>query len=122
MSNIIFAYGETIFSALKNGAQQGYNRSTDDYNLYINDLNQHYEAMIADLETKKQRQRVRRFTQNNWRNAFLPIGLALVHEHKAFEPCEPHARVFLPTKMFRVYDITMHDWNEMKRESQIKLA
>ena len=122
MSNIIYATGETIFRALKNGAQQGYNRSTDNYNVYINKLNQHYEAMIADLETKKTRQNVRRFTHNNWRNAYMPIGLGLIHHHKALRPCEPHARIFLFHDMGHVYDITMDDWNEMERLTKIKLG
>ena len=115
MSQLIYATGKQIYEAAVAGAKRGYNRSTDDYYSYEEIISEHYKAMLEGLKTRAQRRLVQKHTGNDWRKAYLPLSLALVHKHIGGQECEEHARVYLITNPFCVFDIPMSDWNAMSQ-------
>jgi len=118
MDKTIFATGEQIYTAAVAGAERGYNRSTDQHSKYAELINEHYEEMTDAVSNKAARRRIRERTGNDWRKAYLPLSMALVHRHIGGELCEEHARVFLTSNPARVFDIPMNHWNEMRRQSK----
>ena len=122
MSNVVYATGQEIYDAAVAGARRGYNRSTDNYTYYVADLENHYAKVVASIENKEDRRRLLKSTRKDWRRAYLPVKLALVHHHIAGEPCEAHARVYLSTNPFTVFDIPMTHWQRMEADSRALLA
>jgi hypothetical protein len=118
MFEVIFATGEQIYTAAVAGAERGYNRSTDDYTKYAALLEQHYRAMLSEVGDRATKRRIQKQTSNSWRKAYLPLSLALVHTHIAFQPSEAHARVFLTSNPSTVFDIPMDYWDEMREQSE----
>jgi hypothetical protein len=114
---LAFALGSSIYEAAKKGAEQGYNRSTDDYSAYREALEDLYETMLKDIPRKKRRE-IERNTKKDWRRAYLPVFLLMRHEHKCFEPCEPHARIMLEGSKPSVIDIPWDSWLEFKEVSE----
>ena len=121
MSNVVYVKGDCIYAAAIEGARRGYNRSTMNFVVYEQELEQHYQKCLASLCSREERRRMLKSTRKDWRNAYLPLQLALVHNHIAGEPCEPHARVFLTTNPFSVFDITMAHWELMQEISSYLL-
>ena len=117
MSNVVYATGKQIFNAAVAGANCGYNRSTDDHNKYSDLLSQHFNVMLADITNRADRRNVLKKTRNDWKQAYLPISLAIVHNHKAGEICEEHARVYLPSNPSAAFDIPMTYWKAICKES-----
>lgn len=117
MSKVIFATGEQIYSAAIAGAMRGYNRSTDKHSTYEEVIEEHYKAMLSDVVNRSERRRIQKQTGNNWRKAYLPLSMALVHKHIGGQLCEEHARVYLTSNPARVFDIPLHQWNEMTKLS-----
>jgi len=117
MSKVIFATGEQIYSAAIAGAIRGYNRSTDKHSTYEEVIEEHYKAMLSDVVNRSERRRIQKQTGNNWRKAYLPLSMALVHNHIGGELCEEHARVYLTSNPARVFDIPLHQWEEMTKLS-----
>jgi len=115
MSNTIFATGEKIYQAAIAGASRGYNRSTDDYRKYERALCEHYREMLKTVGNRATRRGIQKSTGNDWRRAYLPLSLALLHKHKGGLPCETHARVYLCSNPGAVFDIPMLHWEEMKK-------
>lgn len=113
MSTIIYARGYEIFDAAVAGAKLQYNRSTDNHKTYSEALRQHYKELTNSIKDIAVRKRVIKATNGEWYGAYLPLGLALIHEHRALEKFEPHARVFLTTDPGMVFDIPMKDWDRM---------
>ena len=118
MSKVIFATGEQIYRAAVAGAERGYNRSTDEHSKYEEVIDEHYKAMLSDVGNRTQRRRIQKQTGNNWRKAYLPVSMALVHKHIGGQLCEEHVRVYLPSNPARVFDIPMNHWNEMTKVSE----
>ncbi len=117
MHNYAVASGEQLFDALVEGANRKYNRSSDDKTVYETVLLDFYEYMLKDL-TKSQRKSIRKQTNNNWRNAYFPIQLLMFHKHKAFVPCETHARILLPSSDFQVFDIPLEYFNLFQKQAK----
>lgn len=117
MSKVIFATGEQIYSAAIAGAMRGYNRSTDKHSTYEEVIEEHYKAMLSDVVNRSERRRIQKQTGNNWRKAYLPLSMALVHKHIGGQLCEEHARVYLTSNPARVFDIPLQQWNEMTKLS-----
>jgi hypothetical protein len=117
MSNYVVASGEQIYQAAIAGAKRKYNRSTDDYSVYESMLHEHYEFMLNDPKKKVACARVRKRTKNNWRNARFELAIVLFHCHRAFEPCETHARVCLAGRFGAVFDIPLEFWQLFERQS-----
>ncbi len=115
MSNMIFTTGGKIYQAAIAGAAQGYNRSTDDHQEYERALCEHYQEMLKTVENRATRRGIQKSTGNDWRRAYLPLSLALLHKHKGGLPCETHARVYLCSNPGAVFDIPMLHWEEMKK-------
>ena len=118
MSKVIFATGEQIYSAAIAGALRGYNRSTDKHSTYEKVITEHYKAMLSDVVNRSERRRIQRHTGNNWRKAYLPLSMALVHNHIGGQLCEEHARVYLTSNPARMFDIPMDHWNVMSQQSK----
>lgn len=117
MSSTIYAKGSDIYAAFVNGAEQNYNRSTDDYTSYEAHLAESYEYWLKCAGSREQQRAIKRKTKGNWRNAYLPVGLALFHHFKAGEPVETHARVYLKNDPFSVIDIPLADWKRLEEAS-----
>lgn len=122
MSNEVLATGSQIYAAAIAGAKRGYNRSTDEYIKYAQLLQKHYEAMLRTVVDKNERNNIIRNTGGNWRNAYLPLSLAMYHNHIGGKPCETHARVYLTTNPAAVFDIPLDDWQEFVEVSEELLA
>ena len=118
MFKVIFATGEQIYTAAVAGAKRGYNRSTDEHSKYAEVIDEHYNAMLSDVSNRAERRRIKKHTGNDWRKAYLPLSMALVHKHICGQECEEHARVFLTSNPARVFDIPMNHWNEMSKQSE----
>lgn len=113
MSTVIYAKGYEIYDAAVAGADLKYNRSTDNFKVYSDALKQHYKELTSSINDPVVRKKVIRATNGEWYGAYLPLALALIHEHRALEKCEPHARVFLTTDPGMVFDIPMKNWDRM---------
>jgi hypothetical protein len=117
MSNVVYATGKQIYNAAVAGANCGYNRSTDDHSKYSDLLNQYFKSFLSRITNEADRRKVIKKTRNDWRKAYLPLSLALVHKHKAGEPCEEHARVYMPLNASAIFDIPMAHWNAICTKS-----
>lgn len=115
MSSTIYAKGSDIYMAFVHGAEQGYNRSTDDYAIYEEQLTQSYEHCLKLVGNREQIRAIKRKTKGSWRNAYLPLNLALFHHYKAGEQVDTHARVYLANDPFSVIDIPLVDWNKLEK-------
>ena len=119
MFEVIFATGEQIYTAAIAGAERGYNRSTDDHVKYEAMIKRHYKLMLSKVVNRAERRRIKKNTGNNWRKAYLPLKLALIHCHIGGKPCEAHARIFLTTDLRTVFDIPMDYFEGMKEQSKL---
>ncbi len=117
MSSTIYAKGSDIYAAFVHGAEQKYNRSTDDYTSYEAHLAKSYAYWLKCAGSREQQRSIKRKTKGNWRNAYLPLDLALLHQFKAGAPVETHARVHLTNDPFSVIDIPLADWIRMEKSS-----
>ncbi len=118
MQNFIFVKGSEIYEAAVEGAKRGYNRSTDDLNVYAKALNKEYELLINNSTTDiKKRKRIRNNTYNNWRNAVMPLMFLLYHDHIMLQPSERHVRVML-IESNTIFDIPLNKWEELKARSK----
>ncbi len=113
MSEVIYAKGYEIYDAAVAGANLKFNRSTDNKKVYSDALKSHYKKLTSSIKDSALRKKVIKATNGEWYGAYLPLALALTHEHRALEKCEPHARVYLTTDPGMVFDIPMHSWNRM---------
>ena len=113
MSKVIYAKGYEIYEAAVAGANLKFNRTTDDFKVYSDALKSHYKKLTSSIKDSALRKKVIKATNGEWYGAYLPLALALIHEHRALEKCEPHARVYLTTDPGMVFDIPMHSWNRM---------
>ena len=118
MSMIIYARGYEIYEAAVAGAKLKYNRSTDNHKVYSDALKQHYTELTSSIKDAAIRRKVISATNGEWYGAYLPLALALIHEHRALEKCEPHARVFLTSDPGMVFDIPIKSWDRMVVRSQ----
>lgn len=117
----VYVKGQHIYNAAVEGAKRGYNRSTDDYTRYEELLSKVFEQHLNTCANREERRSVMKKTKGNWRNAYLPICLALHHHYKGGQPCEPHARVYMPPEMGAVFDIPLKDWDFFVKSS-VRLA
>jgi hypothetical protein len=122
MSMLIYAKGYEIYEAAVAGAKLKYNRSTDNHKVYSDALKEHYKELTNSIKDPVTRKRVIKATNGEWYGAYLPLALALIHEHRALEKCEPHPRVFLTTDPGMVFDIPMKSWDRMVQNSQKLVA
>jgi hypothetical protein len=119
MHSIIHAKGSDIYSAFVHGAEEGYNRSTDNYVEYEKCLAKSFSFWLETTGTPKQIRAIKRKTKGDWRNAYLPLAYAMTHHHKAGKKVEEHARVYLPSDPSTVVDIPMRDWKILEKFSSI---
>jgi hypothetical protein len=111
MRNYVVASGEQIYQSAIEGAKRKFNRSTDNYEVYEAMLHEYYEMMLDDPSNQAACARIRKRTKNSWRNANISLSLVMLHKHRAFEPCETHARVCLMGMVHKVFDIPLEFWN-----------
>ncbi len=119
MHSIIYAKGSDIYDAFVHGAEEGYNRSTNDYVKYEKCLAKSFAYWLETTGTRKQIRAIKRKTKGDWRNAYLPLACAMTHHYKAGKPVEEHARVFLPNDPVTVVDIPMRDWKILEKFSSM---
>ena len=115
MSSTVYAKGSDIYTAFIRGAERKYNRSTDDYKSYEAQLSESYDYLLNSVGNRDQIRAIKRKTKGSWRNAYLPINLALKHHHIAGIPVEEHARVYLESDPFNVIDIPMSEWEKLEK-------
>lgn len=118
MSNYVVASGEQLFEAAIEGAKRKFNRSTDDYSVYERLFNEYYELMLDDKTNKSACKRIRKQTKNSWKNANLCIELLMIHNHRAMQICESHARVYLMGIPHKVFDIPLEYYLMFEKQSQ----
>jgi hypothetical protein len=121
MNSTIYAKGSDIYAAFVRGAERNYNRTTDDYSSYEDHLSKCFDGLLESVTNPEVRRSIQRKTRGNWRNANLPINLALLHHFRAGQPVETHARVYLTTDPFRVIDIPLVDWEKLKKSNPLKV-
>lgn len=117
MSSTIYAKGSDIYTAFVHGAEQGYNRSTDDYTSYETQLANSYEYWLKCAGSREQVRAIKRKTKGNWRNAYLPLNIAMMHKRSAGQPANVHARVYLADLPSAVVDIPWADWEKLEKAS-----
>ena len=117
MSSTIYAKGSDIYMAFVHGAEQGYNRSTDDYAIYEEQLTQSYEHCLKLVGNREQIRAIKRKTKGSWRNAYLPLNIAMLHKKTAGQPVDVHARVYLADSPGAVVDIPWADWEKLEKAS-----
>lgn len=114
--NYVYVLGSKILSAAIAGAKCGYNRSTDDMEVYVNRLSEsriYWLKKISRNGRRKIKQVQAKFSpRKKILNTVYPVSLLMVHEHKQGKSCEPHARILLYPST--VIDIPMHCWEEME--------
>ena len=115
MSSTVYAKGSDIYAAFIRGAERKYNRSTDDYTTYEVHLAKSYDYWLKCAGSREQMRAIKRKTKGCWRNAYLPLNLALKHHHIAGEQVEEHARVYLASDPFAVVDIPMPEWKKLAK-------
>ncbi len=108
--------GSDIYRAAIAGAREGYNRSTDDFSVYSRKIRASYDKCLTAVEDGRVKKGILEDTCGDWRGAYLPLCIALVHSHKAGKQCEPHARVYLTNDPSTVFDIPMDYWNRFLAE------
>jgi hypothetical protein len=52
-------------------------------------------------------------TNGDWRQAMFPIDMLMVHKHKHFQSCEPHARIWIGHVSHMIIDIAMEHWDKV---------
>jgi hypothetical protein len=55
MSKVIYATGEQIYTVAVAGAVRGYKRSTDEHGKYEEVIDEHYKAMLSDVQNRSER-------------------------------------------------------------------
>ena len=122
MSSQVYVKGSDIYEAAVAGAKRGYNRSTDDSSAYADALNKCLQKLLSSC-SREQRRRVLKGTGGKWKTAVLPLSLALIHKHIGGVPCEEHARVYLSTDPFNVFDIPIVHWDRFVENNKfLKVA
>ncbi len=111
-----FATGADIYMAAVESAKQKYSRSTDDYSLYEQLLESVYEYQLSKMPPEKQEE-TRDNTNNDWRQAYLPIYFLRKHSYISSKLTEPRARVVLKTPMNTLIDIPMRSWLQFRANS-----
>lgn len=117
MSQMTFALGSDIYKACVAGANQKLNRSTDNHKAYEKVLSESYQYYLDQFASREDRRQIHRNTKGNWRNAYLPVCLALKNRHIGGVPSEDHARIYFPHLVGTVIDIPWSNWVEMERKS-----
>ena len=115
MSSTVYAKGSDIYAAFIRGAERKYNRSTDDYKSYEMQLAKSYDFWLKSVGGREQVRAIKRTTKGNWRNAYLPLSIALIHKNIAGQKVDSHARVYLPNSPGAVVDIPWTDWEKFEK-------
>ena len=118
MSNTVVASGQQIYDAAIEGAKRGYNRSTDDYTKYSSLISNFYNALLNSIRNKSERNRIRKNTNNDWRQAKFPLELAMFHDHIRGQLSETHARVYFADFPAKVFDIPLDHWQFFEYQSK----
>jgi hypothetical protein len=117
MTSTIYAKGSEIYAAFVRGAECKYNRSTDDYSSYETQLAKSYDYWLKCAGGREQIRALKRKSKGNWRNAYLPLNIAMMHKRAAGHPVDVHARVFLADAPSAVVDIPWADWEKLEKAS-----
>jgi hypothetical protein len=107
----VYVKGSEIYKAAVAGAKRGYNRSTDNYASYEDALSESFSYFVSTIGNRAARRSVMKKTKGSWKEAYLPLSLAMIHTHIGGEVSEPHARVYLLNDP-HVFDIPLTDWEE----------
>lgn len=121
-SKYVCVKGQQIFNAAVEGAKRGYNRSTGDYTHYEELLSKVFQQYLNACVNRDERHTIMKKTKGDWRHAYLPICLATEHDNKGGQPCEAHARVYLPPEIGAVFDIPLEDWDFFVKSSALLVA
>ena len=117
MSSTVYAKGSDIYAAFIRGAERKYNRSTDDYKSYEAQLSKTYDYCLKLAGSRVQVRAIKRKTKGSWRNAYLPLNIALMHKHAGGQTVDVHARVYLGDAPSSVVDIPWADWVKFEKAS-----
>jgi hypothetical protein len=116
----IYCKATDIYNAAVAGAKRGYNRSSDDYSVYEDDLRETFDYCTSLINNEYLRNAVMKSTKGKWQNAKLPLSLVMLHKHKMGVACETHARVALPNST-AVFDIPLTHWQRLCARSEMLL-
>ena len=117
MLETVMAKGQVIYEAAIEGSKRGFNRSSTDYTAYERLLAKEYRDFVESIDDLNMRNDVLSHTEGDWRKAYLPLTLAMMHEHIAGKRAEKHARVFLTESPYAVFDIPLAQWKAIKKVS-----
>lgn len=99
--------GVDLWAAALSGAERGYNRTTDDYEVYKDMFKKHFEACCKKYAPEMLSKNI------NWKDAMLPVTFVMFHEHYySAENRELHVRLLL-AEAPAVIDITTESWNKL---------
>ena len=113
MTKTILATAKSIEKAMEAGNKRNYNHTIKSAGERRRLLENHFNRMLLTVKSDEAKQRILDNKIENRHGAYLPITLALIHKHKAGEPCEDHARVYLTSDPSRIFDIPMANWINM---------
>ncbi len=91
----------------------------DNHKAYELVLSESFQYYLTEFASPEERRQIDRKTKGNWRNAYLPVCLAMEHTHIAGMSSEEHARIYFPHAIGSVVDIPWSDWVEMERKSAL---
>ena len=113
MTKTILATARSIEKAMEAGNKRNYNHTIKSAGERRRLLEDHFTRMLLTVKSDEAKQRILDNKIESRQGIYLPITLALVHKHKAGEPCEDHARVYLTSNPSRIFDIPMANWINM---------
>jgi hypothetical protein len=112
-ANVVLVKGVDLWAAAISGAERGYNRTTDDYEVYKDMFKEHFEACCKKYAPDLVK------TNLNWKSAQMPVMFLMFHEHyHSAEIREQHVRVMLP-EINAILDITTDSWNKFVEKGVI---
>lgn len=112
-ANVVLVKGVDLWAAAISGAERGYNRTTDDYEVYKDMFKEHFEACCKKYAPDLVK------TNLNWKSAQMPVMFLMFHEHyHSAEIREQHVRVMLP-ETNAILDITTDSWNKLVEKGVI---
>jgi hypothetical protein len=116
MKNVVMVLGSDIYEAAIAGAGKRYNRANRNVKLYEEGLKECYQSLLQEIDDDVIRKDIQRNTLGDWRRAYLPLAIAIVHSCRKGRPCESHARVYLANNPASVFDIPMDYWIRFEKE------
>lgn len=112
-ANCVMVKGIDLWAAAISGAERGYNRSTDDFEIYKDIFKEHFKACCEKYAPEMLSKNI------NWKSAMLPVTFVMFHEHYySAEHREQHVRLLL-SETNVVLDITTDAWHKLVKKGVI---